>query len=269
MIAARLCALLLAAGSLSALGPIHYTPGTRRYRLHLTDQRTQEKNGEKSQGTITNDQLVTVDIRGPHGAGDVGNNDTLRFAMSLDSITLNSTFNVPLPDVSVMRGTTVSGDMLPSGKVLTFKSDTTAAQDGVDRSSMVESLAHFFLPLPESAKMGSKWTDTTNANLSRNGTSIQSRTITTSSVVGDTTYDGQRAWRIRRQAVFNTTASQAQENQRVTMSGDGTGEGTYYIGFNGVYLASVWSQKMNLIVKSAGVVMPGTNTTRSTVEIAR
>lgn len=268
MNAVRFSALLLAAGTLPALGQIHYAPGLQHYRLHLTDRRVQEQNGQKSEGTITNDQLVTIDLRGPHNTGEVGRNDTLRFAMSLDSISLNSTYSVALPDVSAMQGTTVSGEMLPSGKVLNFKSDTKAT-DGVDRSSMVESMAHFFLTLPDTAKMGSKWTDTTNANVSSNGTIMQSQTIATTSVVGDTTYDGQRAWRIQRQAIFTINASQAQEKQQITMSGNGTGEGTFYIGFNGVYLASVWVKKMNLVVKAAGTVTPATTTSTSTVELAR
>jgi hypothetical protein len=267
MKAVRFSALLLA-GTLPALGPIHYAPGLQHYRLHLTDRRVQEKDGQKSEGTITNDQLITIDIRGPHSSGEVGKNDTLRFAMSLDSISLNSTYSVSLPDVSAMQGTTVSGDMLPSGRVLNFKSDTKA-QDGVDRSSMVESMAHFFPTLPDTAKMGSKWTDTTNANLSNNGTIMQTQTIATTSVVGDTTYDGQRAWRIQRQAIFKISGSQVQEKQQISMSGDGTGEGTFYIGFNGVYLASVWEKKMNLVVKSAGEVIPATTTSTSTVELAR
>jgi hypothetical protein len=52
------------------------------------------------------------------------------------------------------------------------------------------------------------------------------------------------------------------------VSGDGTGEGTFYIGFNGVYLASAWVKKMNLVVKSAGEVIPATTTSTSTVELA-
>lgn len=268
MIAVRLSALLLAAGTLPALGQILYAPTTQHYRLHSTVRRVQEQNGQKTDGTITNDQLVTVAIQAPRGKSVVSDTDTLHFAVSLDSTNMSSTLTVQLPDISVMQGTTVTGDMLPTGKVLNFKSDTKAT-DGVDRESIVASMAHFLLPLPVAARTGTNWTDTANTNVSKNGNTIQTQTITTSSVVGDTTYGGQQAWRVRRQAVLRISGSQAQENQQITMNGDGTGEGMYYIGSNGVYLASTWSQKMNMTVKAAGTVIPVTQTATSTVEIAR
>ena len=268
MIPARLCALLLAATTLPALGQIHYAPGTQHYRLHSTVRRIQEQNGQKTDGTITNDQLVTVAIQAARGKSTVGDGDTLHFAVSLDSVNLSSNLAVQLPDISVMQGTKVTGDMLPSGKVLSFNSDTKAA-DGVDRESIVSSMAHFLLPLPDAAKLGTNWTDTANTNVSKDGNTIKTQTITTSSVLGDTTYAGQKAWRVRRQSVLTVSGTQTQSNQMITMDGDGTGEGMYYIGANGTYLGSTASQKMSMTVKAAGTVIPVTQTATSTVEIAR
>jgi hypothetical protein len=268
MNAVRLSALLLAAGTLPAIGQIHYAPGTQHYRLHSTVRRIQEQNGQKTDGTITNDQLVTVAIRTANGKNTVGDKDTLKLAVSLDSVNMSSTLAVTLPDISVMQGTTVTANMLPNGKVLDFKSDTKAA-DGVDRQSIVSSMAHFLLPLPDAAKQGSNWTDTTNTNVSNEGSKLQTQTITTSSVIGDTVYAGQKAWRVQRQSVLKISGSQTQANQTITMDGDGTGEGMYYIGSNGTYLGSVASQKMSMTVKSAGTVIPVTQTATSTVEIAR
>lgn len=268
MNAVRFSALLLAAGTLPALGQIHYAPTTQHYRLHSTVRRIAEQNGQKTDGTITNDQLVTMAIQSARGKSVVTDRDTLHFAVSLDSTVMSSTLTVQLPDISVMQGTTVTGDMLPNGKVLNFKSDTKAA-DGVDRESIVSSMAHFLLPLPVSAANGSNWTDTANTNVSKDDNTIQTQTITTSSVVGDTTYAGQKAWRVRRQSVLKISGSQKQTNQVITMVGDGTGEGMYYIGSNGVYLGSTATQKMNMTLKAAGTVIPVTQTATSTVEIAR
>lgn len=267
MIVVRFAALLLAAGTLPALGQIHYAPTTQHYRLHSTVRRVQEQNGQKTDGTITNDQLVTMSIQAPRGKHAITEKDTLHFAVSLDSTNMSSTLTVQLPDVSVMQGTTVTGDMLPTGKVLNFKSDTKAA-DGVDRESIVASMAHFLLPIPAAATIGTSWTDTANTNVSKDDNTLQTQTITTSSVVGDTTYGGQKAWRVRRQSVLKISGSQTQSNQKITMDGDGTGDGMYYIGSNGIYLGSTSSQKMNMTVKAAGTVIPVTQTASSTVEIA-
>jgi hypothetical protein len=264
----RASALLLAASTLPALGQIHYAPTVQHYRLHSTVRRIQEQNGEKTDGTITNDQQVTVSLQAPRGRKVVTESDTLHFAVSLDSTNMSSTLSVQLPDVSVMQGTTVTGDMLSTGKVLNFTSDTKV-NDGVDRQSIVASMAHFLLPLPAAATTGTNWTDTASTNVSSDKNTLQTQTITTSTVVGDTTYGGQKAWRVHRQSVLKISGTQAQSNQQITMDGEGTGEGMYYIGSNGIYLGSTSSQKMNMTVKAAGTVIPVTQSATSTVELAR
>ena len=75
MIIVRLSAMLLVASTLPALGQIHYTPSVQRYRLHSTVERSQEQNGQKTSGVITNEQQVTLSLQAPgrerhaHGQG--------------------------------------------------------------------------------------------------------------------------------------------------------------------------------------------------------
>jgi hypothetical protein len=262
----RLSAMLVVAGTLPAIGQIHYEPTVQRYRLHSTVQRTQEMNGEKTTGLITNEQQVTMSILAPGAKRALTEKDTLRFAVTLDSVNMSSNLSVQLPDISVMQGTKVSGIMLPSGKVLRFGSDTKAT-DGVDRESIVSSMAHFLLTLPATAAAGTNWVDTATTNVSKDGNSLNTQTITTSSVIGDTTVAGQKAWRVRRSSTLTISGSQLQENQKITMDGTGSGEAMYYIGTNGVYLGSTASQSMKETVKAAGTVIPVTQTATSTVTI--
>jgi hypothetical protein len=268
MNAVRFSAMLLVAGSLPALGQIHYTPSVQRYRLHSTVERTQEQNGQKTSGVITNEQQVTVSILAPNAKKELTDKDSLKFLVSLDSVSMSSNLTVQLPDVSVLRGTKVSGVMLPSGKVLTFKADTTAA-DGVDRESIVSSMAHFLLTLPAKAGAGATWTDTATSNVSNSGTTAKTSTITVSKVIGDTTVAGQPAWRVHRDFTMTVSATQEQSNQQITMEGTGTGEAMYYIGTNGVYLGSTATQTMKESVKAAGMVIPVTQTATSTVTIIK
>jgi hypothetical protein len=264
----RVSAILLVASTLPALGQIHYTPTVQRYRLHSTVTRSQEMNGQKTEGVITNEQQVTMTIQAPKSKGAVSDKDTLQFAVTLDSVNMSSNLTVQLPDVKVMQGTKVSGIMLPSGKVLTFSSQTKAT-DGVDRESIVAAMAHFLLTLPQSAGAGTKWTDTVSANVSKDGNVISSQTITQSTVIGDTTVAGQSAWRVHRLSTLVVSGSQQQENQKITMDGTGTGEAMYYIGTNGVFLGSTQTQTMNETVKAAGTIIPVTQTQASTVTIVR
>jgi len=264
----RFPALLLVASTLPALGQIHYTPTVQHYRLHSTVQRSQEVNGQKTDGLITNEQQVTVTIRAPKSKGAVSDKDTLQFAVTLDSINMNSNLSVQLPNLQPMQGTTVSGAMLPTGKVLTFSSDTKAA-DGVDRESIVASMAHFLLTVPQAAGAGTTWADTATANVSKDGSVITTQTITQSQVIGDTTVAGQAAWRVHRTSALVISGSQQQENQKITMDGTGTGEAMYYIGTNGVFLGSTSTQTMKETVKAAGTIIPITQTATSTVTIVR
>ena len=268
MNAVRLSAMLLVAGTLPALGQIHYTPSVQRYRLHSTVERTQEQNGQKTSGVITNEQQVTLSLLAPGAKKTLTDKDSLNFAVTLDSVTMSSNLAVQLPDVSVMQGTKVSGVMLPSGKVLSFKSDTKAT-DGVDRESIVSSMAHFLLTLPTTAGAGATWTDTANTNFSKVGNTLKTSTISVSKVIGDTTVAGQQAWRVHRTSTLIISGTQQQDSQQITMDGTGTGEAMYYIGTNGVYLGSTSTQAMKETVKAAGIVIPVTQTATSTVTIIK
>ncbi len=266
MIVVRLSAMLLVASTLPALGQIHYTPTVQRYRLHYTVQRSQEQNGQKTDGLITNEQQVTLTIQGPKTKGALTDKDTLQFAVTLDSVNMSSNLTVQLPDVQVMQGTKVSGVMLPSGKVLRFASDTKSA-DGVDRESIVSSMAHFLLTLPATARAGAKWSDTSSTSLSKDGSSLNTRTITQSQVIGDTTVAGQSSWRVHRTSALVISGTQVQSNQKITMEGTGSGEAMYYIGTNGVFLGSTSTQTMKETVKASGMVIPVTQTATSTITL--
>ena len=264
----RHLAMLLIAATLPALGQIHYAPGVQRYRLHSTVQRSQEQNGKKTSGTITNEQQVTVALQAPGSKGALSDKDTLHFDVTLDSVNLSSDMAVQLPNVQVMQGTKVSGAMLPSGKVLNFNSDTKVA-DGVDRESIVSSMAHFLLTLPANAAAGTSWTDTATTNVTKDETSLKTSTITVSKVIGDTTVAGQPAWRVHRSSTLIISGTQVQSNQQISMEGTGTGEAMYYIGTNGVYLGSTQSQTMSETVKTAGMVIPVTQTATNVVTIIK
>jgi hypothetical protein len=268
MMVVRFSAMLIVASTLPALGQIHYSPSVQHYRLHSTVERSQEANGQKTNGIITNEQQVTVSLAAPGAKGALTDKDTLHFAVSLDSVNMSSNLTAQLPNVQVMQGTTVTGTMLPSGKVLNFGSDAKPI-DGVDRESIISSMAHFLLTLPATAGAGAKWTDTAATNVSKDGNVIQTQTITLSQVIGDTTVAGQPAWRVHRTSTLVISGSQQQANQKITMEGTGTGEAMYYIGTNGVFLGSTSTQVMKETVKASGMVIPITQTATSTVTIIK
>jgi hypothetical protein len=63
--------------------------------------------------------------------------------------------------------------------------------------------------------------------------------ISTSRVVGDTTYEGQRAWRIDRATQISFAGSGTSEGQPLTMEGSSKGSDTLFITRSGMYLGGL------------------------------
>ena len=95
--------------------------------------------------------------------------------------------------------------------------------------------------------------------------------ITTSRVAGDTTFQGQKAWRVERSSVLSLQGTQSQAGQELKVEGNGTGNGTYYLGADGKYLGSSATQRMNMRITlpATGQTVPVTQAVTSTVEMIR
>lgn len=242
-------------------GSIAYSPGNSRYRIISVVTRSQEQGGQR-QFRITNEQQLSVALTA-HGK------DTLDFAYTVDSSSVVSEPEIPLPDVSKLVGTTVKGSMSTHGKV--YEMTSNAADSDMDARNLVEGMRKFLLPLPEDAKVGKSWTDTTINSVSGNGGKLDMSAITTSRVVGDTTFDGQKAWRVERTTIMSIHGTQNQAGQELQVEGDGQGNGTHYLGVNGTYLGSTATQRMNMriTIPAAGQTVPVTQVVTSTVERIR
>ena len=256
-------AALAGATTLPAQGTVTYAPGARRYHLISVVKRTQELQGQKTEYQITNEQRVSLNIlaRGK---------DTLRFAVTLDSSKLSSNLPVQLPDLSKMQGTQVSGAMSPSGAVYSVQS-SIVADSGTDAQSLVEGMSRFLLPVPPGTKVGSSWVDTSTSRVNRGGNDLASRTVTTTTLLGDTTFAGQKAWRFERKLVLRIGGTQVQGSDQLAVKGDGTGSGMYYVSTKGVYLGSTGTQNMTMTVAiaSKGVTIPVTQSVVSRVELLK
>lgn len=248
--------------ALTAQKPITYAPGSARYHLISVITRSQEQGGQKAEFKITNEQQVTVQLSA-HGQ------DTLDFAYTLDSSKVESNPPIQLPDVSKLVGTSVKGSMSAHGKV--YELSSNAADSDANAKNLVEGMSKFLLPFPEDAAIGSAWTDTTVNSVSGEGSKLDMSAITTSRVVGDTTFQGQKAWRVERTSVLALQGTQSQAGQELKVEGNGTGNGTYYLGANGTYLGSSATQRMNMRITlpATGQTVPVTQAVTSTVEMIR
>lgn len=267
---ARAAALVAAFASLPELvttasmaqKPIAYAPGSARYHITSVVTRAQEQGGRRAEIKITNEQEVSVELSA-HGK------DTLGFAFTVDSSNVVSDPAIPLPDVSKLVGTSVKGIMSTHGKV--YELTSNAADSDANAQNLVEGMRRFLPKFPEDAAVGSSWTDTTINSVSGEAGKLDMSTITTSKVVGDTTFHGQKAWRVERTSVLSIQGKQSQAGQELQVEGSGTGNGAYYLGANGTYLGSSATQRMNMRITlpATGQSVPVTQAVTSTVEMMR
>jgi hypothetical protein len=215
-----------------------YAPGTAQYRLSAVNKLTQEAAGQKVEQEVTAEQRLTV-VLGRQGR------DTLSFAMTLDSAKVSTTLG-PAPDVSALLGLKVSGVLSPLGVIYSSKAPegTTSELAG----PVADEMTRFLPRLRPALTVGTTWTDTTSGKVNQRGITLDRMVITTSKVVGDTTYQGERAWRIDRTTRATFAGTGTTEGQPLTMEGTSNGTDNLYVARTGVYLGGSMSNAATIKV---------------------
>jgi hypothetical protein len=214
-------------------GPVdaqfRYAPGTSQYRLTAVNKLTQEAQGQKVEQEVTSEQRLTVTL-GRQGR------DTLSFAMTLDSAKVQTSAG-PSPDLSGLIGLKVTGSLSPIGLVYTARGPEGPGSEMA--GPLADEMSRFLPRLRAALAIGATWTDTTSGKVNQMGVSLERTIVTTSRVVGDTTYQGERAWRIDRttQATFAGTGTA--EGHPLTMEGTSNGTDNFFIARSGTYLGGL------------------------------
>jgi hypothetical protein len=112
---------------------------------------------------------------------------------------------------------------------------TIRAMDGMGATSDHE-FTHVVLP---ALAIGTTWTDTTSGKVDQMGIALDRTVITTSRVVGDTTYQGERAWRIDRTIHATFAGTGTAEGQPLMMEGSSKANDNLFVGRNGTYLGGL------------------------------
>jgi hypothetical protein len=234
---------VLAAAVVLTAGPIRaqqfqYAPGTSQYRLTAVNKLTQEAQGQKVEQEVTSEQKLTV-VLGRQSR------DTLSFAMTLDSAKVQTSAG-PGPDLSALIGLKVTGALSPSGLVYLTKAPEGpgAAMTG----AVADELSRFLPRLRSALAVGTVWTDTIAGKVNQMGISLDRTVITTSKVVGDTTYQGERAWKIDRTTQTTFAGTGTSEGQPLTMEGTSKGTDNIFVARNGVYLGGLMNNAATIKV---------------------
>ena len=235
-----------------------YAPGSHQYRVQSTTKVTQEMNGQTTEGELTTRHVLTL------GIGRKAK-DTLSIAYTWDSASVSTTGGIPAPDLSKVSGTQASALSSVTGKVYTFDPGKPVAE-GVPNMEEFE----LFLPVitAKDKKVGEAWVDTITTSGNRGGVDVNTTVIVTSTFAGDTSYAGEKAWRIQRNLAFSVSGAGAQQGMALVIEGEGTGQRTDYVTSKGVYLGSSLTQssKSTITLPANSMTIPMTTSVTSRVE---
>lgn len=253
-----LAAVLLAPPAAAQTGAMSYAPGASQYRVHSVLKQTRDVMGQTQEDEITTTQLVSVQI-------ERGVRDTMQLHIVLDSVQVEAAQEA---DMSRFVGVRVSGTMSPRGRVYELTPPAELANDQ-ELQTIVLSLRSFLVALPPSTRAGTRWSDTTDANIETEQMDMVRRVITQSTLSGDTSYAGQRAHRIQQQIDVSMSGTANADGFTVLMSGTGTGSATYFVSSGGVYLGARSDQQTTLELSVGEMKLPISQTMTSTVERVR
>ena len=219
-----------------------YVPGTSHYRLKAVNRLTQEAQGQKLEQEVTSEQRLTV-VLGRQSR------DTLNFAMTLDSANVETTAG-PSPDLSAIIGVKVTGALSPFGAI--YLTRPPQGGDTTMTGPLADEMSRFLPRLRPGLTIGTTWTDTTLGKVTQTGISLDRKVISTSKVVADTTFQGERAWRIERatQATFAGTGTM--QGQPLTMEGNSKGSDNIFVARSGIYLGGLMNNAATIKVTMVG-----------------
>ena len=235
-----------------------YAPGAHQYRVQSTTKISQEVNGQTTEGELNTRHVLTLDIGRKA-------KDTLAIAYTWDSASVTTTGGIPAPDLSKVGGTKSGGLSSVTGKMYSFDPGKAAAEGMPDMEEF-----EMFLPIvtPANKKVGESWVDTVTVSGNRGGIDVNTTIIVRSTLAGDTTYAGEKSWRIQRNLAFTVAGAGAQQGMALVIEGTGTGERTDYITSKGVYMGSALTQtsKSTVSLPANGMTIPMATTVTSRVE---
>jgi len=239
-----------------------YAPGKLRYHVTTVSTRAQPLGGGRApfDFTTTTNQWLALEVAPQSG-------DTLKIAITVDSIRVSSTLDAPPPDIAVLQGAKFRGTMSSRGHIYTM-TPASGSADG-KLGATATALKRFLLLLPPRAlAAGASWADTVVEHPTVGTLKITSSSVTTYKVAGDTTVSGQHAWRIDRYTTIAQLGKGTEGGQPLEISSSGTVTGMQYFTDKGVLLGGQSTQRTDLQEKmneSEGA--PIQQTFKSTVEL--
>ncbi len=248
-----------AAEPLAAQSASLYAPGAHRYEVTNLVQREQENLGDTQTFEIRVLQQLSMELVRQA-------RDTLSFTMTLDSTSSTTPDGAELPNLDGLKGVGIRGTMSSTGKV--YRYDPLAPIEEETAKEVQAAMSRLLPVFPQGTRVGTTWADTNVTTMSNATSDLRTTTIVTSTVLADTTYDGQPAMRVEKRYAQTVTGSGAQLGETMKIEGSGNGDGMTYVSRSGVYLGSTTkiTSRTVLTLTPSGLSIPVTTTQTSIVK---
>jgi hypothetical protein len=221
--AALLSLAPLVAAPLRAQG-VEYAAGTTRYRLSTLTKGSQSSPMGSQDFQIDARQQLTVNIAKQA-------RDTMVATVTLDSLSVKSAQGAP--DLSKLLGSKFVSYISPTGRVYSTKSlggtDPMLAQ-------VTENVARFLPTYRRDMKAGMTWADTTTGKVTQQGLEVDRTIVANYKVVGDTTVEGEQAFKIERASTVKAAGSGSAQGTPVSLESDTKSNAVFFMTPRGRYL---------------------------------
>lgn len=247
---------LAIAPALAGAQKFEYAAGTTQYRIVTSGTGFAEQMGQRQDVNFDTQQRLTLTLA-KHAK------DSLDLTMTLDSLTGRAPNGMPI-DPGNAAGLKVTGVISPAGHVYSRQIPNDPSREMLRQAA--EEMARFLPAVPGTIKPGLTWTDTNATPVKQMGMEISRTVITTYKVIGDTTVDGEKSWRIDRAATTTLSGSGSAMGQPLTLEGSAVGSGMIFVSPKGLYLGGELKDevksKVTLVAQGMDVNSSQTQITR-------
>jgi len=193
--------------------------------------------------------------------------DTLQLMYVIDSA---SSSNAALAaQISKVVGDTIRSSISPIGQTFSFLPPSDSA-DG--SAQQYQEFKTFLIRFPsQSPKAGQAWVDTTTTPFDNQGIQGSATVITASKILGDTSYGGEKAWRVERKSTVVLNGSGTAQGQSMVLEGTGSADEMRYISSKGLVLGATGTESsdINVSIPAMGATIPITRNSTSKIELIR
>jgi hypothetical protein len=212
-----------------------YVPANAQYRITQTTKVTQEAMGQKQDFETSSFQLISVSVTRPH-------KDTLGMSALMDSVTQTGPMG-PMPGLDKLVGVRADAKLSPTGALYSVSVKDSSVAGATD---MATGVGRFYPRIRGRLAVGTRWSDTASGKVKLSGLDVDRKTVSHYAVVGDTTVNGEKSWKISRTDSTTMSGTGLMQGQAITMEGTSAGQGDLYVGQRGTFSGGQGQESANI-----------------------